>query len=703
MTKPLIASILLLFVIATLPPIDFGARDIRMLQTFSLDEAAFASQVREMIDSGSLAVDGFTYGSIYPYTGALLGWLYGLLFDLTDTAIIVLLRSISIGAAIVFAGATFLTARNLYDEQTGLIASAFVLSTPLVFRWSVEIHPDLLQLCFLTCGLYTVTSLARGFSLGKVLLSALFAGLAFGTKYAGAFLTPTIALALLLGIESDLSRTLRDRRFWTGAVCASVVFITTFALTNPYAILNLSVLRQDLEFTRRIVSDADGNALSWIKMLFSPAMGVVFGLGVLATIRLLVRKDWLANRGTACLLFWICSYVGFLLVDVHFIAGQYLLPVVPAFAILISFSIGSFANRFRLSWIKAGIAVPVIATQVAYAAPVFQDRTRDESSNPVIAAGLWLSEMYGPETTILYDTYAYIPSKFKLAETFFGLSVPVIQIFKPDLVVTRKSIRKRYRDPNHSTHFRLTDEEARQEAFLYLAPQRYRDIHYTYNYLEQDRTAYTLERDFNDVTVYRKKQQAEEDDSRESWERITAAQKGAGVEPVLAALAYSAFGDIHTQARNWAEAKVQYAKAIRLNSADIIPRYGYALALTHQDSFDTAEAQIERLGSLTSQPADVWVKLGWDYYEMGQYERSRKASRRAYDLAPDHPFTLYNIALTYLTEGRAREADSTYGIALARHPLPRETEDLLSRMIAEGSLKGESREAAERVLSSKHP
>ena len=71
--------------------------------------------------------------AIYPYTRALLGWLYGLLFDLTDTAIIVLLRSISIGAALVFAGATFLTARSLYDEQTGLIASAFVLSTPLVF------------------------------------------------------------------------------------------------------------------------------------------------------------------------------------------------------------------------------------------------------------------------------------------------------------------------------------------------------------------------------------------------------------------------------------------------------------------------------------------------------------------------------------------------------------------------------------------
>ena len=69
MTKPLIASILLLFAIATLPPIAFGARDIRRLQTFSLDEAAFASQVREMIDSGSLAVDGFTYGDLPVYRG----------------------------------------------------------------------------------------------------------------------------------------------------------------------------------------------------------------------------------------------------------------------------------------------------------------------------------------------------------------------------------------------------------------------------------------------------------------------------------------------------------------------------------------------------------------------------------------------------------------------------------------------------------
>ena len=645
-------------------------------------------------------MDGFTYGALYPYAGVLLTSLCGFVSPVSDSTIIIILRTISLVAALITGACTFLIARNLYGDLAGLIASTILLSSTLVYKWTIEIHPDLLQLCFLTASLYSITLLARQFSFKRVILCSLFAGIAMGTKYGGVFLVPTIGLALLLGIDEDFPRTLRDRRFGLGALCASAVFVSAFVLTNPYTLLNPCQFVTDLEFTRQIVSDTTGNAISWIWMLFNPGTGIIFGMGILVTVSHLTRREWRSDRSTACLLFWIISYLGFLLTSVHFIAGQYLLPLVPALSIIVGKEIHGYTVRTKhsgiLAWIIASVTVIV---QVIYTLPIYADRTRDNSDNPVVAAGLWLSDTYGPETTILYDTYAYVPSEFTLAETFFGLSYPVIRIFKPDLVITRRSIRERYRNPDKSDHFRLTDDTTKQADFLYLSPQRYRDIHYTYNYLEHDLTAYTVVRDFDDVTVYRKRQRAEEDDSKERWECLSAAHKGAGVEPGLAAKAYSDFGDTHSRAGNWAEAKIQYAKAIQLNGGDIIPRYAYALALAHQDSFDTAESQIERLSSLTSEPADLWIKLGWDYYEMRQYERSRKASRRAHRLSPDRPFPLFNVALTFLAEDRARDADTAYRVALERYPLPSETRELLSRMITEGNLKGERRDVAERVLS----
>ena len=702
MTRSRITPILLLFTIAAIPAIDFAAHEIRMLQTFSLDEAAFATQVREILVSQSLAVDGFIYGSVYPYLGALISTLYGLLFEVTDTTVIIVLRLISISATLVTAVVAGAMAKRHYSQEVGITSAALTLSTPLIYRWSIEIHPDLLQLCFLTCSLYAITELSHTFSLRSVSLSGLFAGLAMGTKYGGAFLLPTITLALVLGTPGGLAAAFQSRRFWTGSVVAAVSFCTAYAVTNPYAILNLSALVQDLSFAGRIVSDQEeGGGVGWIWMLLDPTLGVVILLGVTALFTAIWRRDWAASRCTACLMFWTTTYLGFLLLNVRFIAGQYLLPLIPALAILAGARIEEFVKGTKRGRILAISAI--VTVQIAYAVPILATRTRGESDNPVIAAGLWLSESYDAETTVLYDAYAYVPEKFDLADDYFGLSYALIGIYQPDLVVTRSSIRDRYADPNQSRHFRLTDREDEQEDFLYLSPQRYRDIHYTYVYLEQDRTDYTVVQDFGDVTIYAKRQPTNHSDKRARWDQISNGQKGEGVDAATAAGSYARYGDIHSAAENWVEAKTQYGKAAQFDPGNILPQYGYALALAHQDSFAAAESHIDRLAQLTGQPADLWLKLGWDYYEMAEHDRSRKASERAIALAPEHPFPLYNIALTYLVESQTDLASQAYERALANQALPPATADLLTTMISEGTLQGESRDIAQRVISTTAP
>jgi tetratricopeptide (TPR) repeat protein len=697
MPKALAASLLLYFA-ATIPGIDFAALDLRMLQTFSLDEAAFATQVRKMVDTGSLAVDGFTYGALYPYLGYFLSSIYGIFASVTDTAIIVILRLTSVVAAIGTAVYVYRTAHRVSGQNISEWTPALLLSTPLIFKWTLQIHPDLLQLFFITASLYHITAVARELDLREVILGALFAGLAMGTKYSGTFLIPTIGLSILLGAPVGLKESFRHRRVWTFGLTAAIAFAAAFFLSNPYVISNFDQFLQDVSFTRRIVADTEGSGFTWIRMWFSPQVGIVFGLGILATLSVLSNRRWLVNGSLTCLIFFTWTYLGFLLSTINFIADQYLLPIVPSLAVLAAAAIPRVADRIHVKLGASGLACVIVLIQVGYTTPVFSDRTRAESNNPVIEAGLWLSNNYKPDTAILYDTYAYIPPHFTLAETYFGLSYPVIQTHKPDLVVTRKSVRERYRDPNQSDHFRLTEDTAEQADYLYLSPQRYRDIHYTYGYLETDRTGYRLTKDFGTVTVYERREKKEKTNKREEWARIAAAQAGTGVEPELAAGAYRTFGDIHYAAGNWQEAKTQYARSISLADTDILVRYNFATALAHQDSFDAAEAQIDQLGQLVSQPADVWLKFGWDSYQMGAFEKSRQASRKAHQLAPANPLPLYNVALTYLSERKWKEAAAAYAEAAKMHPLPSETRQLLEQMMSHPELESEGKWVIERVI-----
>lgn len=698
-TRNILAATFLLFALAVYPTLDFAAHDIRMLQTFSLDEAAFANQVREMVDSGSFAVDGFTYGAIYPSLGYLIVSLWGLFAEPTDTAIIITLRLISLLAAIGTALVTYRIAQSISRDRETVLIPAILLSTPLLLNWTVEIHPDVLQLFFLTLALQATITLSRHHTLRSAVAAGSWAGLAMGTKYGGGFMMPTVLLGISLGIPGNLKQILQDRRFWISGALSAIAFIAVWAITNPYAVRNFAALQADLNFAGRIVSEAKGGMLSWFGVLAGPWIAPYAGTALPLAVLLVIHKDWLRDRTAACLLFWYLTYLGFLLTSVSFVADQYLLPLVPASLLIVEFYVINHATHLTTERGRQIALVIVVVCQTLLALPSYSERTVDESENPVIAAGLWLSDTYPDDTTILYDTYAYVPQEFTLADTYFGLSYSVIEIYRPDLVITRSSIRDRYADPERSDHFRLTDDASKQADFLYLDPQRYRDIHYTYKYLSEGRTAYAVARDFDDVTIYKRQNLEPQAGKRDRWTRISEGQKSGGVEAGVAAQAYAAFGDLHLAAKNWKEAKTQYGRSIGLDRANIVTQYNYAVALAGQNSVDAAEEVIRQMEAMTQTPEDLWTKLGWDYYEMGRYERSRRASRKALELAPDTPYPRFNEALTYLVEGRIEEADRAYQAALDRHPLPEPTADLLRGMIRNQNLTGDARALAERVLS----
>ena len=267
-----------------LPLIPIGAEDIRMANVFSIDEADIAAEVRRLFGEGVLTPPSFKYGGLFYYIPLFALKLRGVAGEVTDRLLILTLRAFCTAAGVGCLWLTYRIGHLVFHPTAGVIGAFLVLTTPVFLRWSVEMHPDLPQLLWLLWALYCCCRLCRGFRLKWAVLASLFAGLAFGTKYAGGFLLPVIALAVLLPADSgDLSlrtglRRLRDRRYLIGLGAIPAVFVLAFAATNPYAVLHFEGFRESLLAEKGIMDfghtfRADTGGAAWLFGLSRPVAG----------------------------------------------------------------------------------------------------------------------------------------------------------------------------------------------------------------------------------------------------------------------------------------------------------------------------------------------------------------------------------------------------------------------------------------------
>ncbi len=667
-------TILIVFTIFAWPTLDHEARDARMLQVISLDEAGFLNVVQNLHETGDLSIGHFTYPALYPYLALIIAKGQGLFGAITDAAIIKSLRLICLAAALLTLLLAYRIGASAFDRETGVTAVALLASVPVFFRWSVEAHPDLPQLAFLTAGVYALSRAAKLETLGDLIASSLFAGLAFGTKYGGFLLVPAIGF-VIFRVATD-SRT----KLQAGLACL-LVFAAAFTLTNPYVIGNWDRFTADLSFVGRIVSDEpDVSPLAWFGILFSPAIGLFIGvLLALTCVFSLTGKGPLARREDhLVLIVFAATCLVFLLIRIRFIQGQYLLPVLPVFAVVAASVLPSRCRAWGLPASgRIAVVLAVAVVQASFSRDAWSARVRDLTEDPIIASGLWLEEAYGSNTTILFDAYAYVPSKFTRAQSVFGPSYSLIHLLAPDLLLTRSSIRDRYRSPDTPTDFRLTDDAAEAADFLYLQNQRYRDIHDTYSYLENGVIPeYSLVRDFGDVTLYARRERV--DAAR--WDRIQHAHTTGTLPAVAAAGSFMSFGTLHATAGNYPQASIQYRKAVEALPDNAMAKDHLAASLAHQDSVEVAWSLWEEAETHSNDTASIWIRAGWALYASGHYEASRNASQRAIESAPEHPYPRFNIALAHLAEGNVTAADSVYSAALENHELPEATANILAEL-----------------------
>ena len=347
------ALLMAVYVGCLAPLVPQAADDVRMADVFSVDEAGAAVVVRHLHGRGSLELETFSYGGLFYYIPlGLLQVLGALGLEATDRVILLTMRSVCLVAGAGCLWLTWLVGTRVFGFAAALAGTILLAATPTFLRWSVEIHPDLPQLFWLLWGLLWILRLREAPGRRAALLAGLFAGLAAGTKYAGAFLLPLVAAALFLpgaarSAWDDLRGRLACRARWSDLGWAIGAFLGTIALTNPYALVHFDRFRADVAFEKSHLGfghmfRAAGAGLHWLSSLGTAsgrAAGALFvgTLLLLLALKLLRRRSVVAPQGL--LLLWVAGYIGYLVVEVNLQAGRHLLPILPVMLLFAGFGI----------------------------------------------------------------------------------------------------------------------------------------------------------------------------------------------------------------------------------------------------------------------------------------------------------------------------------------------------------------------------
>jgi tetratricopeptide (TPR) repeat protein len=412
---------------------------------------------------------------------------------------------------------------------------------------------------------------------------------------------------------------------------------------------------------------------------------------------LLVRQRRTGPFGwdRAVLLVWIAGFVTYLALMAGLRAPRHLLPVLPVILVFV----GEAYHR-AWGWIRGRIVGPQVAFvglalvfvglswgRLSDAAGLFRERRWRDPDRAEVVAGRWLAQNFAAETSILFDAYAYVPGKFVRIHRTFGQSYPMVNHLRPDLLIVRSAMARRYADLEDGARARIGETA-------------YRDRHFFYRYLQEGRIpAYRLLKDFGGVAVYQRMETGEgEPVWAQDWlERVRLL--GAG-RLMGQGTARETVGDIHASLGRFDDAIAEYA--LGLQAAPDGARIRYKLACAYLGSGRLREAK-ESFGAAAEQiasvpaghRAEVRHNMARQYFERGYYADALAEVSRALELDPGLREAHFDAGAFHLALGNLGEAKVAYAEAVGRYgPDPR-ARHLLEQFAREGVAP----EGAQRILA----
>lgn len=282
------------------------------------------------------------------------------------------------------------TGARLYDRRVGLVAGAVMAVSFLAVFYSHLALNDVPALLPLTASVYGSAGVLVYGRRRDYLLAGLALGLAAATKYtAGIAVLPLAAAVAVRVADVPGAR----RRALGGAALAGALALVAFVAANPHAVLSFGEFWDDLRRQQQGASGFGKLGLGYDSGLLYYLWTLSWGLGwlPLAAAAVGTVAAFRADRRRALLLVpWPVLFTVYMgLQDRYF--GRWLLPALPALALLAGVGAAWLADRLRTAGARAAALAALTAALTAQGLvhSVHVDRvlSRDDTRN---AARTWM-------------------------------------------------------------------------------------------------------------------------------------------------------------------------------------------------------------------------------------------------------------------------------------------------------------------------
>jgi 4-amino-4-deoxy-L-arabinose transferase-like glycosyltransferase len=359
------------------------------------DEGLYAQEIDEMIRTGSLST---TYmGEYVPWKPPLTFYVHASFAKLVEPLnlpIEVAYRLPSYLFSILAVVAFYFLTRNFTENDDIAFVAALIFTTiPHLLVLNVLLMTDTLLICLLMVSLYFYTAPDSKQKPCNFLAGGLFAGLAFLTKTVAAFIVIPLAVGYYY---------LKDK-----AVLKQKIFLTSF-LFIPLAMLLLATVFGQTWTTQHVIDIARASLgvgdLPYFLFVVSSNMAVFFamllpwlpfGLHILIDRR---KRGFVKNNTLLFLLFWLLFFI--LPALVPGVLFWYFLPVIPAFIILVSYSLveDRFDNASKV------MLAALLLTSVMFSYLIAANFGNDPARETQRDAGMFLADKKGVAVVTYYSS-----------------------------------------------------------------------------------------------------------------------------------------------------------------------------------------------------------------------------------------------------------------------------------------------------------
>lgn len=346
-TKVFLALIIGLAIVTRLMGISFGLPNL-----YHVDEARFA-KISITYFTGDLNPHFFHVPSLHTYAVAGLWGVYYLggkitgkftsvndfmiAFDEDATPYVILARLLSVLLSVGTILAVYYIGRIMYNPRVGILASVFLVFSPVHTKISHYMVPDvpmvfLLMISFLCIWFIYIRGDAKFY-----ILAGLFAGLATATKYGGQMLFLPLFLAHLFYVL-DNKRSIREIFFSHKLILSVGFFLGGFLAGCPYSVLDFPKFWNDFKWqSQHLLQEGHyGSSIAQPAWLFYLRYGMAENIGKFS--QYLVYGGvllGLVRRKRKDLILIVYPLVLFVLVGSwKSMAARYLLPLTPFLVLL---------------------------------------------------------------------------------------------------------------------------------------------------------------------------------------------------------------------------------------------------------------------------------------------------------------------------------------------------------------------------------